>query len=429
MYAKADMSRWRNYKFGMFIHYGLYSLLGEGEWVMFNKPIDKDEYALLTQRFTAEAFDGAALARLARQAGMRYMVLTTRHHDGFCLFDSKFSIDDFTVMRTPAGRDLVREYADACRAEGLGVGFYYSPMDWRCEGFFFPQMYHRSALRMRAQCHSQVRELMENYGKIDVLWYDGGEDYWLAHGKHLNNGSEENFREHPLIDNFWGEAELNEMARRAQPGIVINNRLGMRRYGDFDTPERKIGAFNLKRPWETNDCLAVSWGWQPDTPVRSLQNVVHLLTDVITGGGNLLLNVGPRPDGSIEPAQAQRLQEVGVWLNQYGEAVYGTRGGPVKNDWDVGGAVWKDNNVYFHIKTPACTEVRLPLQGAAAFDGQVICLTGEEPPAWRFEDGVLKVTLPQRRNEIETIVKITLPKRADTIFADFDPEGFSAFCK
>ena len=102
-------------------------------------------------------------------------------------------------------------------------------MDWRCEGFFFPQMYHRSALRMRAQCHGQVRELMENYGRVDVLWYDGGEDYWLAHGRHLNNGSEENFREHPLIDNFWGEAELNEMVRRAQPSIVVNNRLGMRR--------------------------------------------------------------------------------------------------------------------------------------------------------------------------------------------------------
>ena len=429
MYAKPDLARWQDFKFGMFIHYGLYSLLGEGEWVMFNKPIDKDEYALLTQRFTAEGFDAPALARLAKEAGMRYMVMTTRHHDGFCLFDSQFSIDDFTVMRTPAKRDLVREYADACRAEGLGVGFYYSPMDWRCVGFFFPQMYHRSALRMRAQCHAQVRELMEKYGKIDVLWYDGGEDYWLAHGKHLNNGSDENFREHPLIDNFWGEAELNAMARTAQPGIVINNRLGMRRFSDFDTPERKIGAFNLVRPWETNDCLAESWGWQPDTPVRSLQNVVHLLTDVITGGGNLLLNVGPRPDGSIEPAHAQRLREVGAWLDRYGEAVYGTRGGPVRNDGTVGGAVSKDNAVYFHIKTPDCTAVRLPLPCVTSFGAGVKFLTGEGDPVVDFEGGVLTIKLPERRNDIETIVKVTLPAPADAVFRDFDPDGFNAYCK
>ena len=429
MYAKANIERWQDFKFGMFIHYGLYSLLGEGEWVMFNKPMDKDEYALLTQRFTAEHFDAPSLAKLAKAAGMRYMVLTTRHHDGFCLFDSKFSIDDYTVMRTPAKRDLVREYADACRGEGVGVGFYYSPMDWRCEGFFFPQMYHRSALRMRAQCHGQVRELMENYGKVDVLWYDGGEDYWLAHGKHLNNGSEENFRQNPLIPGFWGEEELNSMARTLQPGIVINNRLGARKCGDYDTPERVIGAFNTHRPWETCDALAESWGWQPNTQVRSLQNVVHLLTDVITGDGNLLLNVSPMPDGSIEPAHTQRLREVGAWLQKYGESVYGTRGGPVKNDWTVGGAVWKDNAVYFHIKTPECAAVRLPLPDMESFDGDVICLTGEEAPAWRFDGGMLEITLPQNRNEIETIVKITLPERVDRIFESFDPEGFNAYCK
>ena len=203
----------------------------------------------------------------------------------------------------------------------------------------------------------------------------------------------------------------------------------MRRCGDYDTPERRIGAFDLRRPWETCDCLADSWGWQPDKPVRSLQNVIHLLTDVITGGGNLLLNVGPRPDGSVEPDQARRLAEVGAWLENCGEAVYGTRGGPVKNDWNLGGAVWKDNAVYFHVKSPECRAVRLPLPGFSAFGGQAVCLTGEAAPSWRFESGVLEITLPEGRNEIETIVKVTLPKRVDAIFTDFDPEGFTACCR
>ena len=427
MIAKADMAKWRDYKFGMFIHYGLYSLLGEGEWVMFNKPMDRDEYAQLARRFTAVNFDGAALAKLAKRAGMRYMVLTTRHHDGFCLFDSPSSIGGYTSVNSAAKRDLVREYADACRAEGLGVGFYYSPMDWRCEGFFFPQMYHRSALEMRAQCHGQIRELMRNYGKVDVLWYDGGEDYWLAHGRHLNNGSEENFREHPLIPGFWGEEELDRLARTAQPGIVINNRLGARKCGDYDTPERKIGAFNTHRAWETCDALAESWGWMPDTQLRSLQNVVHLLTDVITGDGNLLLNISPRPDGSVDPAHAQRLVEVGDWLEKYGEAVYGTRGGPVKNDTRFGGAVWKGNNVYFHVKSADCHAVRLPLKGLAAFAGEVSCLTGEDAPERTLESGVLDIRLPERRNAVETIVKIALPAPVDELFRDFDPESFDAY--
>ena len=425
MFVPPEIDKWMDYKFGMFIHYGLYSILGEGEWVMFNKPVDKDEYARLTRRFTAEKFDGAYLGSLARHAGMKYMVLTARHHDGFCLFDSKCSIGDYTVMNSAAHRDLLRSYAEGCRAAGLGVGVYYSPMDWRCEGFFFPRMYRRSAMMMRAQCHGQVKELVENYGKLDVLWYDGGEDAWLAHGRNLNAPGGERVTE-PQIPNFWGEEELNRLVREAQPGIVVSNRLGMRRLGDYTTPERVVGAFDPHHPWETCDVLAESWGWRPDCEVRSLQNVVHLLTDVITGGGNLLLNVGPRPDGSIEPEQEKRLLEVGQWLAKYGESVYGTRGGPVKNDPEIGGAVWKDNAVYFHIKNPACKAVCLPLMGAASFGGEARCLTGEEAGV-SAGDGLLTVSLPEKRNEVETIVKVTLPDRADRFFAGFDPEGFRAY--
>ena len=419
------IDRWKDYKFGMFIHYGLYSILGEGEWVMFQKPIDKDEYAKLTTRFTAEKFDAAHLASLAKQAGMKYMVLTARHHDGFCLFDSKASIGNYTVMTTPARRDIIREYTDACRAEGLGTGIYYSPMDWRCEGFFFPQMYHTSALQMRAQCHAQVRELMSNYGKIDVLWYDGGEDYWLAHGKHLNGLQPEDYRACPLIENFWGEEELDAAVRGLQPDIVISNRLGMRRCGDYGTPERVVGAFDPNHPWETCDTLSESWGWMPNRPLRSTQNVLHLLIDVVTGGGNLLLNVSPMGDGSLEPAHEARLLEVGAWLEKYGEAIYGTRGGPVKNDKSFGGATCRNNKVYFLVKNPDCKRVRLPLLAAKC--ESVRCLTGETV-SLSEENGILTVSLPESgRDDYATIVEITLNAPTYEVYADFDPNGFDAF--
>lgn len=426
MYLKPDMEKWMDYKFGLFMHYGLYSVQGEGEWVMFEKPIARDEYAKIADRFTAEKFDAKHLCDVARRAGMKYVVLTARHHEGFCLWDSKCSIGNFTVMNTPAKRDLIREYTDACREAGLGVGLYYSPMDWRCEGFFFPLMYKESAREMRAQCHGQVRELMENYGKIDMLWYDGGEDYWLAHSKYLNGGAPHSMREEPRIVGFWGEDELNEMARTLQPGIVINNRLGMRKHGDYQTPERKVGEFNVSRPWETCDTLCESWGWTPGCRIRPMKEVIHLLTDVITGGGNLLLNVGPMADGSFQKEHEERLLEIGAWLEKYGEAVYGTRGGPVKNNVKVGGAVWKDNIVYFHIKNPEVRRVKLPLTGLDSFNGKVSCLTGEEACA-SFENGVLSVSIGGPRNEVETIVKIELPARVDELMQGFDPDWFNAY--
>ncbi|MBE6611001.1 MAG: glycoside hydrolase family 29 [Ruminococcaceae bacterium] len=424
-----DINKWMDYKFGMFIHYGLYSILGQGEWAMFSKQIDKDEYAKLSDRFTAEKFNAPALADLAKRAGMRYMVMTARHHDGFSLFDSKHSIGDFTVMRTPAGRDLIREYTDACRAAGLGVGIYYSPMDWRCEGFFLPGMYRRSALEMRAQCHNQVRELIRNYGKLDILWYDGGEDYWLGHGVHINRFRRpEDYKSNPQYPGFWGERELDEMVRTAQPGIVIDNRLGMRECGDYVTPEKVIGGFNIKEPWETCDTLTEMWGWMPDRPILSLETVVHMLIDVITGGGNLLLNVSPMGDGSIEPAHAERLLEVGAWTKKYADAIYCTRGGPVKNNKEIGGAVNKGDKVWFYIKNKNCTKVRLPLPHDAK-PLTVRSLTGE-PIQSAVTDGILTAALPESgRDSLASIVEITLNRPVSELYADFDPDTFDAFAQ
>ena len=427
---QTEIEAWRDYKFGMFIHYGLYSVIARiNEWVMFHEPIDKDDYRETMKDFTAEKFDASYYADLAKRAGMKYMVFTTRHHDGFALYDSPASAEAFDVMHTPAKRDLVKEYVEACREAGLGVGLYYSPMDWRFEGYFFPQMYRKSAYAMREQCYGQVKELMENYGKIDVLWYDGGEDTHLAHGVNLNKyevsrDRTDNYCDVPPIPEFWGEYELDELVRSRQPHIVINNRLGMRRCGDYTTPERKVGEFNPRQPWETCDTLSETWGWTPNCKVLSLERIVHMLVEVVTGGGNLLLNVAPMGDGSLEKAHEERLLEVGAWLEQYGDAIYGTRGGPCKNDVNAGGFTCKENKVYAFIKEKANGIFRLPLCGASL---ETVVARSGEGIDYTVENDVLTVTLTGKRAPMVSVVAITLDRPTTEIYADFDPEGFCAF--
>ncbi len=427
---ETQIEAWRDYKFGMFIHYGLYSVIGRiNEWVMFHEPIDKDDYRETMKEFSAENFDANYYADLAKRTGMKYMVFTTRHHDGFALYDSPSSSENFTVMHTPAARDLVKEYTNACRNAGLGVGLYYSPMDWRFEGYFFPQMYRKSAYAMRNQCYAQVMELMENYGKIDVLWYDGGEDTHLAHGINLNKYDpsrerEDNYKDHPPIPEFWGEYELDEIVRTRQPHIVINNRLGMRRCGDYTTPERKIGAFDLTQPWETCDTLSETWGWTPGCKVLSKERILHMLIDVVTGGGNLLLNVAPKGDGSLEKEHEERLLEVGEWLSRYGDTIYGTRGGPFKNEHTVGGFTHRDNKIVAFIKKNARGAFRIPLCGGAV--RSVTARTGETLESV-VENDVLSVRILGERDEIASVIEVMMEQNVDDLYVQFDPNSFDAF--
>jgi len=226
------LERWRGDRFGMFIHWGLYSLLGRGEWVIFSEQIDYREYKRLMDRFTAAQFDPDAWAATAKAAGMKYMVLTSRHHDGFCLWDSKVS--DFKCTRSAARRDLVAEYTRACRKAGLLVGLYYSPLDWRFPGFFFPGMYRENAEALKQQTYDQVRELLTNYGKIDILWFDGGGDDWLGLGGlefgeggwHTRDRAK-HYEGRPL----WEAEKLYDMIRELQPGVIMNDRAAS--HGDW----------------------------------------------------------------------------------------------------------------------------------------------------------------------------------------------------
>ena len=343
------MQWWEDQKFGMFIHWGLYAIPATGEWTMFNQKISVNEYAKLADQFNPRHFSADAWAKVAKDAGMKYMVLTARHHDGYALWDSPSSYNHFNSWETAAHRDFVKEYVAACRKAGLKVGIYYSPLDWRFPGYFDPKGLPENAALLKKQTYGQVEELMKNYGKIDILWYDGG---WLAH-----KGTDADAAW------FWEPLKLNSMVRSYHPDIVINPRSGMA--GDFQTNEGDAPVTGpiIPIPWEK--CLNLnrtSWGYTKAQNVMPLKLIVEYLVNTVDRGGNMLLNVGPDPDGIIPPAHVERLKEVGRWLAINGEGIYGTRPGPFEPVENYYGSTHKGNTIYIHLlKMPeGTTDITLP---------------------------------------------------------------------
>lgn len=312
--ASEDRLAWfRQARFGLFITWGLHALLGRGEWAYVLEGWRPQDYAPLADRFTARRFDADQWATLARQAGMRYAVFVARHADGYCLFDSQHSVGDFTSVRTAAGRDFTAEYVEAFRRQGLKVGIYYHLGDWREPGYFDPEQFPRSAERMRQSAHEQVRELMSQYGKIDILWYDGW--YW-EHGRgNLYPGLPR-----PMAGTFWRAEKLNRMVRELQPGILINDRSGPEE--DFGTPEQRVAAERQGRAWEACMTIGRHWGWSRELQRKTPAQLLMQLVEAASQGGNLLLNVGPRADGSIDPQESRRLQAMGRWLDHHGDAIF-----------------------------------------------------------------------------------------------------------
>ena len=386
-------------RFGMFIHWGLYSILGRGEWAMLNERIPVAEYAKLAARFNPKRFDADAWAGLAVEAGMKYAVLTTRHHEGFCLFDSQVS--DFTSVKTAARRDFVAEYVAACRKAGLKVGLYYSLMDWRFPGYFDPDRYRESAEAMVHQYHAQVRELMTNYGKIDILWYDG---HWMNHDPQ---------RPQEKLAEFWRSAEVNAMVRQKQPHILINNRSGIQE--DLDTPEQHVTASQAGRAWESCMTMGDACGWgyirnNPNfkTPNQLLQNLVLAARD----GGNYLLNVGPKPDGSIRKKERDRLRTLGRWLNVNAEAIRNTGRSPYT--WGaglMGELTVRDNTGYLVIFRWPGAEAVLPDCGVRAKSAEFLA-TGKKVSFRHEHNGRLVFTgLPKAAPDpLGTVIKIEFDK-------------------
>lgn len=307
------MRQWKQARYGLFIHFGPYSVLGRGEWAMQQEHIPPHEYTRWGEDFQPRPGCLRELVRLARDWGMRYAVLTAKHCDGFHLWDSHAT--DFCATRIGPCRDLVREFTDACREFGLLVGLYYCLMDWRHPDGDLCALDEAARQRFVQYTHHNVRELMTGYGRIDILWFDGP---W------------------PMPTSAqWESRSLLAMVRSLQPRIIVNNRARLAE--DFSTPEGEVSPQTDGREWEACLTLNGDWGFSdaPEGDWRSARDILRMLRTASANGGNLLLNVGPRADGSIPEPYLDRLGKVGQWLKVHGEAVYGgmTRIGGKLEPW------------------------------------------------------------------------------------------------
>jgi len=318
------MKWWNEARFGMFIHWGLYSILGRHEWAMLEEGIPVREYEQLAKQFKPRKNAARAWAKLAKRAGQKYMVMTSKHHEGFCNFASKLT--DYCAPKQGPGRDLLAEYVEAARAEGLRVGFYYSLMDWHHPDGARCAADEQARRRFVDYTHGLVHELMSNYGKVDILWYD------------VNR---------PLTPEGWEAEKMNKMVFSLQPDIIINNRTGLA--GDFSTPEQRIEAAAEGRAWETCMTMNDSWGYQKaDDDWKSTKRVIRNLVTCCQGGGNFLLNIGPKADGSIPEESVRTLTEVGQWMDKHGEAIYGTVRSKVRSSMFAGFSR-KGNTLFIHV--------------------------------------------------------------------------------
>lgn len=328
-----DTEWFRRDRFGMFIHFGLYSLPARHEWVKSREQMTDDHYRRYFDHFNPDLFDAKDWARRAKEAGMKYAVLTTRHHEGFCLFETKYT--DYKITNTPFGRDLVREYVDAFRAEGLKVGFYYSLLDWHHPEYtidaLHPMKFRPDApelnkkRNMKTYCEymrNQVEELLTNYGKIDVLWFD------FSFGKY-NSTDERLTRFEGKTKEDWEATELLALARRLQPDIIIDNRTGYEQ--DLWTPEQYQPTSWIKHSetgeyvtWEACQTFSGSWGYNRDEKTwKSPSQLIEMLIKTVALGGNLLMNVGPTARGCFDYRAENALEEYSKWMRYNSRSIYG----------------------------------------------------------------------------------------------------------
>ncbi len=407
------IAKWQAGRFGMFIHWGPVSIKGtEIGWSRagerrdrketVTKGIPAEEYDNLYKQFNPVKFNADEWASIAKAAGMKYMVLIAKHHDGFCMFDSKFT--DYKITNTPFKRDVTAELAKACKKAGLRFSVYYSPPDWH-----HPDFCTENHARYIEYLHGQVRELLTNYGPLQSLWFDrtGG----------VNDSA------------TWDNPGLFKMIRQLQPDILVTTRCGSGPlrgpWGDFSTPEQRVGGFQMDFPWETCMTICHQWSWKPNDQLKSLKQCLDVLIGSAGGDGNLLFNVGPMPSGEIEPRQVARLKEMGAWLDKYGGSIYATRGGPYKPGRSYV-STRKDNSIYVHIlKWPEGGVKLAPLPARITASR---LLTGGEVTVRQTAEGVTIDVPAGNRQEIDTLVKLEIDKPAMDI-QPIDPIGAEVAAK
>jgi len=421
---------WRDAKFGLFVHWGPASLSGaEISWGMKDRieggsehqKVERDVYMKLYRQFNPTQLDADAWMRLAKEAGMKYVVFVTKHHDGFSMWPTRqvrfpenadFPIH-YSIADTPYKRDICRMIADAAHRHGLKLGWYYSTRDWT-----HPQYLQGDNHLYNQYYEAQVRELLTDYGRVDMMWFDHCFGDWS---------------QYTLVDLFKQMYAL-------QPDLLVNDRAarGLRNIpaggtaqlvmGDYDTPEQRIGAFQRGRAWEScvtmTDCPdGGGWSYRPDGRTRTLKECLRMLVSTVTGDGNLLLNIGPMPTGQFQPQEIANLKGMGRWLDRFGESIYGTRGGPYHNgSW--GGSCYRDNTLYLHAFEWAGDMLQLPLLKAKVLHADV--LTGGTVEVKQTDAGLTLVLIEGQPDETDTVIKLELNSPADDEFIEGKPLDVSS---
>lgn len=394
------MEWYKDARFGMFIHWGLYSIPARGEWIRSYERITKEDYMQYFDEFNPTDYDPRAWARAAKEAGMKYVVLTAKHHDGFCLFDSKYT--DFKSTNTKCGRDLVAEYVEAVRAEGLKVGLYFTLIDWYHEDYpHYSDRIHpmrenpdykddnRHFENYVEYMHNQIREICTNYGKIDLMWFDFSYD--------------------DMEGEKWQATKLINMVRELQPGVIIDNRLEVNSegssslakcdpkpyHGDFVTPEQMIPPNGIQdvegndMVWEACVTMNNNWGYHAtDCFFKPASMLIKKLVECVSKGGNMILNVGPDAKGRIPDESMKILRDIGTWMKKNGDSIYGCGKAGIDKP-EFGRVTGKDKRLYFHVYENAIGP--LPLLGIKKEDVKGIryLASGAEVPistSWVHSD-------------------------------------------
>lgn len=359
---------WTDARFGMFIHWGIYAQAARHEWVKKRERISDEDYQKYFDYFNPDLFDPSEWAKKAKAAGMKYAVITSKHHDGFCMFESGYT--DYNVMNTPYGEDIIKKWVEAFRAEGLGIGFYYSLIDWHHPDFTIDRVHPQSVNTQeeydklnkdrdmnvyRRFLKDQVREILTKYGKIDILWLD-----YSYPGK-FGKGRDE-----------WGSVELVKMVRELQPEIILNDRADLKDYWggwDFTTPEQfKVQSWpeidGKKIPWETCQTFSGSWGYYRDEYTwKNNRQLLVLLIESVSKGGNLLLNVGPTARGVFDERADKALKDMGEWMEFNNRSIYGCTQAPEEFEAPEHTILTynpKTNRLYIHLLDYPITNFRLP---------------------------------------------------------------------
>jgi len=420
-YQKQErMAWWIEARFGMFIHWGIYSLPARHEWVMSNEKIKKETYERYARYFNPDLYNPTEWARLAKNAGMKYVVFTVKHHDGFCMYDSKYT--EYKVTNSPIGSDLMRELIDAFRAEGIRIGLYYSLIDWHHPHFTVKDPIHpartdeeelkkdknRDPMMYQEYIKNQLTEILTNYGRIDVLFLD------FSYPQKINGKGRE----------YWDSENLYKLIRKHQPQIILNDRLDLQGEGGWDylspeqfMPNKWVTFEEEKVPWETCQTFSGSWGYHRDEYTwKSPHQTVVMLIEAVSKGGNLLLNVGPTGRGVIQDEAVERLNATGKWMKFHGRSIYGCTQAPdeiKKPDNCLLTYNPKTNRLYVHVLEWPFKTLYLPgLKGqieyaqllSDASELQVVNNVG----AWLDDetegDTGVKIKIPVRKPDVEVPV-------------------------